>query len=329
MPAKFADVGEKDGDRQPIRHGGGCQSALVAPAPSAASVQDLALEVIRIRYWQHIMNEHLKEKRFNIPIHVSIGHEALAVAVNRTMGAGDQLVLTHRNMSYNLARAGQLESVYREYTLAADGVGRGVLGSMNLAQPDRGVVYTSSILGNNLPVATGLALANDVLQQPRLVIVLTGDGAMEEGTFYEGLVFARSQRLSLLFLVENNNNSMSSTIAERRCPIDVGKLCASVDIPFRSLSGNDVVEYAATLRDLRNESLAEKRPVCVEAAVRAYYQHAGPSPGWPTDPKRIDLKNGLMVEASPDDPLFVLRNRLGETAFDHLCKQVLAESRGA
>jgi hypothetical protein len=156
--------------------------------------------------------------------------------------------------------------------------------------------------------------------------VLTGDGAMEEGTFYEGLVFASSHRLPVLFLVENNDQSMSSTIAERRCPIQIGRLCAAVDIPFRSLSGNDVVEYAAQFRALRTLALEQRRPVCVEARVRAFCQHAGPSPGWPTDPKRISLQNGLIVEDSVDDPLFALGLRLGREKLDMLCKQVLAES---
>lgn len=298
---------------------------IVMTGAPAVSERVLAIEVLRIRYWQHIMNEHLKEKRFKIPIHVSIGYEALAVAVNRMMCDGDQLVLTHRNMSYNLARAGGLAPLYREYLLAADGVSGGLLGSMNLAQPDRGVPYTSSILGNNLPVACGLAMANEILQRLALVTVLTGDGAMEEGTFYESLVFARSQNLPVLFVVENNDQSMSSTIAERRCPIDIAKMCAAVDIPFHTLSGNDVVAYAATFQDLRARQLSQRSPACVEVHVRAFCQHAGSSPGWPTDPKRINLQDGLMVEASPDDPLFVLRNRLGGDTFDALSRQVLAE----
>ena len=289
-------------------------------------VEKLALEMLRIRYWQHIMNEHLKEKRFKIPIHVSIGYEALAVAVNRMMCDGDQLVLTHRNMSYNLARAGDLTPVYREYLLASNSMSSGALGSMNLASRDRGIAYTSSILGNNMPVACGLAMANAVLERRALVTVLTGDGAMEEGTFYESLVFAKSQKLRVLFLVEDNNQSMSSSIAERRCAIDLDKLCQSLDISCRALSGNDVVKYTNEMQAVREQVVSENTPACVIASVRAFCQHAGPTPGWPTDPKKIKLENGLMVEASLDDPLFVLRDRIGNISFDALCQQVLAES---
>jgi TPP-dependent pyruvate/acetoin dehydrogenase alpha subunit len=299
----------------------------LADAPmTGEAVRELALEVLRIRHWQHIMNEHLKQKRFKIPIHVSIGYEALAVAIHHMMADDDQLVLTHRNMSYNLARAGGLTPLYREYLLAPDSMARGVLGSMNLAQPDRGIAYSSSILGNNLPVACGLALANAIHERRALVTVLTGDGAMEEGTFYESLVFAKSQNLRVLFLVEDNNQSMSSTISERRCPIDLDKMCQSIAIPFRALSGNDVVHYVAELQAARELVLDDNAPACVTATVRAFCQHAGPTPGWPTDPKKIKLEDGLMVESSLDDPLYVLRKRVGDSLFDAWCQQVRAES---
>ena len=115
----------------------------------------LAQEVLQLRYWQHLVNEALKKNTFTVPVHVAIGHEAIAVAINNVMNADDQLVLSHRNIEYNLARRGSLNPVVQEFLMSPDGAAKGKLGSMNLAQADSGVVYTSSILGNNLPVACG------------------------------------------------------------------------------------------------------------------------------------------------------------------------------
>jgi len=288
--------------------------------------RQLVLEVFRLRYWQHRMNEDLKKKKFKIPIHVAIGHEALAAAVSRVMLKEDQLVLTHRNMAYNLARAGTLEEVYAEYQLSPAGAAGGKLGSMNLADRKRGVVYSSSVLGNNIPVACGLALAKQVKRDPGFVIVLTGDGAMEEGPFYEGLVFSKTIRLRMLILVENNDMSMSSTISQRRCDIDVQALCGSVGIPFRALRGNDPFEYLSALRAVRSLALEQETPVCMEAQLGSINQHAGPTPGWPTDPKNISLERGLVVEETDRDPLFVLKQRIGEELFEEFSNQVLSES---
>jgi len=288
-------------------------------------VSKLASAVLRLRYWQHVMNERLKEKSFSIPIHLGFGHEALAVALDHTMEAGDQLVLSHRNITYNLARAGALKPLYDEYKLKADAMAGGQLGSMNLVNPDRGIVYSSSILGNNVSVACGLALGRQVMARPGIVTVLTGDGAMEEGQFYESLVFAKSQDLKVLFVVENNDMSMSSTIDERRCAIDVEQMCAALDIPFYSFQGNDVFEYSPALKLAREAVDGRQAPVCIEAHLAALNQHAGPTPGWPTDPKTISLENGLVVEQSSNDPVYVLQKTIDSQAFAELTREVLAE----
>ena len=67
-----------------------------------------ARQVLQLRYWQHLLNEDLKQKRFRVPVHLAMGHEALAVAVSAAMSESDQMALTHRNVAYNLARAGSL-----------------------------------------------------------------------------------------------------------------------------------------------------------------------------------------------------------------------------
>ena len=287
----------------------------------------LARQLIQLRYWQHVMNEALKQKRFAIPIHVAFGHEAIATAVSASMRPEDQLVLTHRNMAYNLARAGDLTPLYEEYVLSPEGVGRGRLGSMNVANPARGVEYASSILGNNIPVACGLALAKQVKQEPGLVIALTGDGAMEEGAFYESVVFATSQRLRVLIIVENNNYSMSSTIPQRRCPIAIDAICRAVDMPYWPLAGNDVTAYAQTLQQARAAIADGAGPGCLEVQLSTLCQHAGPTPGWATDPKSIRLERGLIVEETANDPAFVLKQSLGAERFEALCEQVLDEQQ--
>jgi TPP-dependent pyruvate/acetoin dehydrogenase alpha subunit len=196
---------------------------------------------------------------------------------------------------------------------------------MNLTNPNRGIAYSSSILGNNLSVACGIALAKRVRGEDQAVFVLTGDGAMEEGQFYESLVFARSHDLAVVFIVENNDQSMASTIAERRVPISIGHLCASVDMPFVGLAGNDSFHYAGAVQAVRDDVVRARRPACIEVQLAALAQHAGPTPGWPTDPKRISLDDGLVVSRSDVDPVHVLRGLIGAEALDDLCREVMDE----
>lgn len=287
--------------------------------------RQLAWEVVRLRYWQHLVNEGLKEGKIpKVPVHVAIGNEAIAVAICNMMQPEDELALSHRNMAYNLARRGEFGPVYREYLMEPTGVAGGKLASMNLTQPELGIVYSSSILGNNVPVACGLALGKQTLDEPGIVIALMGDGSIEEGSFYEGLVFAKTHGLRLLMIIENNDHSMSSTVAQRRCPISVGDMCAAVEVPFRQMRGNNVWKYLDNVQDARR-TVHEGGPMCIEVFVEALTNHSGPTPFGPSDPKNLSLDNGLIVEQSPNDPVYVVEQSIPTSAMAEMTDRVFAE----
>ena len=287
----------------------------------------LAWEVVRLRYWQHLVNEDLKAGKIpKVPVHVAIGNEAIAVAVCNMMQPEDELVLSHRNMAYNLARRGEFDPIYREYLMEPNGVAGGKLASMNLTQPELGIVYSSSILGNNVPVACGLALGKQTLGEHGIVIVMMGDGSIEEGSFYEGLVFSKTHRLRLLMIIENNDHSMSSTIDQRRCPIAVDDMCRAVEVPFRQMRGNDVWEYLDNVQEAR-QTVDEGGPMCLEVFVEALTSHSGPTPFGPSDPKELSLDNGLIVEQSRNDPVYVVEQSIPAAEMAEMTDRVFAEGR--
>ena len=129
-----------------------------------------AEKILRIRLGQMMVNEEYKSGKFKIPIHLSFGHEAIAVAVDSVMSRDDRLLLSHRNAAYNLARLGSLRPIWDEYFLMPKGLGGGKLGSMNLSNPAQGIIYSSSILGNNFPVSVGVAMAQKMLRPKGLAI---------------------------------------------------------------------------------------------------------------------------------------------------------------
>ena len=119
-------------------------------------------QLIWLRLAQMFVNERYKKGDFKIPLHLAFGHEAIAVAVDQSMKNNDCLMLTHRNIHYNLSRMKTLKEDLDEYYLKYSGIAGGKQGSMNMTNPQKGIFYTSSILANNLSVATGYALGNKV-----------------------------------------------------------------------------------------------------------------------------------------------------------------------
>lgn len=294
---------------------------------------EIARQILRVRLGQMMVNQRYKNKEFKIPIHLAMGHEAIAVAIDRVMKEQDRLCLSHRNIHYNLARQGTIKPEIDEYLLNSEGLNQGRSGSMNLSNESKGIVYTSSILGNNLPVATGLALGEKIKNSGGAVIVVTGDGAMEEGAFYESLVFARSNELPLLVIVENNQWSLATTISERRCHVNIEMMTESLGVNYMKLSANDTYEYIEQIEQFRKVVVENARPGCIEVELRTLGDwrlktdeypdgkfinyHAGPAP-------TVDLDDGAMISDSDEDPVFVLRKHFSETEIDQMAREVLS-----
>lgn len=278
---------------------------------------NIAKEVLRLRVSQLVINEKYKQGLFKIPIHLAMGHEAIAVSVDTVMTEQDFLVLSHRNIHYNLARSKLLRPILDEFLLDKCGLAHGQLGSMNLADRENNIVYTSSILGNNLSAAAGFALAQKVKKSHGVVFVVTGDGAIEEGTFYESLLFMKSVGLAVIIIVENNGWSMHTSISERRCPIDLSAFAASVGASYHLFKGNDVYKYIDCLTTLRECVSKSASPSIVEVklttlgglhvedhvskAGRFVHPHAGPV-------RTLDSHDLRAIENTPEDPIFILQN---------------------
>jgi pyruvate dehydrogenase E1 component alpha subunit len=299
---------------------------------------ELAEEILRLRLSQMLINEEYKAGKFKIPVHLALGHEATAVAVNHTVKDEDKLVPSHRNMEYNLVRAGKLRPILDEYLLKPTGLMQGRLGSMNLINPSRGIIYSCSILGNSVPVSIGIALAEKITEREGVTIIFGGDGSVEEGTFYEGLTMAKTFGVRLIFLIENNEWSLGTHISERRCPIDLEKLTSSVGVPYLKMEGNHAHKYIETLRSVRERVLRDSQPICVEVVVktlgdrrapptpefpegRYINYHAGPAP-------TVDILThfpGGILRESEDDPVFVLGEEIGREKLFALSEKVMQE----
>src|SRR4051794_14975011 len=104
----------------------------------------LVRSILRIRVGQQMINERYKAGDFKVPIHLAFGHEAVAVGVSQAMEKPDQLIGSHRNVHYHLARSTSLRAEIDEYLVLPEGLGRGRLGSMNLACASHAIPYASS-----------------------------------------------------------------------------------------------------------------------------------------------------------------------------------------
>jgi TPP-dependent pyruvate/acetoin dehydrogenase alpha subunit len=268
----------------------------------------LQSELLRIRVAQLTLNKLLTAGEFSIPVHLAIGHEAIAVSVVETMGTSDLILLNHRNLHYHLALGATLVELVDEYKLKASGLSQGKQGSMNLTAPKNKNIYTSNILGNNLGVALGVSKSQKMQNAESVTWVVTGDGAIEEGSFYETLLCSSSWQLPLVVVVENNRWSLGTEVSSRRIEIGLERLTQSLGVGYVHLKGNHLTDYVSKLNGVR-EIAKSGRPIVVEvdleslggyfveeAAGKRYINyHAGSA--------KIN-RNGPLIEQKNSDPLF-------------------------
>lgn len=270
--------------------------------------------LVFVRIAQLFVNELYKKSQFKIPIHLALGHEAIAIAIDDSMEDEDRLLVTHRNIHYHLARLSVVKPVIEEYKLTNSGMSCGQQGSMNLTNSELKIPYASSILGNNFGVGVGVSLGLQINNSDGVTFIITGDGAIEEGSFYEALLMSVGKRLPIIIVVENNQWSLASKIEDRRSLINLELLAKSVGASYCNLDGNDVFDYAKKMNEIRSKASIEKSTYIVEAHVatlgdwvlknddfpegKFVNYHAGPA-------KSLSLMNCPFIKQDSRDPIFV------------------------
>lgn len=170
-------------------------------------------------------------KKSPYPIHLAFGHEKIASALSIVKDQNDKFCLTHRNIHFNIAlsKKDEIKKIIDETLVLKSGINHGKYGCMTMRNKNAGILYTSSILGNNISVGLGIA---STLTNDSICWIQVGDGSIEEGAFYEALHFAVSRKLRVIFLLEDNNWSLGTSIIERRYNFNIAKLAKSLNVSY-------------------------------------------------------------------------------------------------
>jgi len=252
------------------------------------------------------------------PVHLSIGQESIAAALCGHLNIDDIAFGTHRGHGIYLARGGSLRGFYAELLGRVDGCSGGYGGSMHLIDRSAGFYGTSSIVGGAIPIAVGAAMG---VRAPRVVAVLFGDGASDEGILYESLNFAKLKGLPVIFVCENNRYSIYTHVCHRRCtqPHKIAEACniRTTYVPIEV--SNDVAALHEHLEGHIDYVRSGEGPLFIECeTVRAVDHHGGGS----------DVEKGLRPRieaelASRHDPLQAARRRLAPETVKEIDEEVI------
>jgi len=169
-----------------------------------------------IRRTEEKVREHYMEDEMKTPMHMSMGEEAIAVGICQALEAEDHVFGTYRSHALYLAKTQDTDDFFAEIYGKDTALLKGKGGSMHMFAPHHGFMGASAIVASIIPVAVGAAFANKRKGAAKLVAVFFGDGALDEGNFWESLNVACLMKLPILFVCEDNGLAVHTTTSQRQ-----------------------------------------------------------------------------------------------------------------
>ncbi len=210
--------------------------------------------------------------------HLYIGQEAVVVGMQAHTGADDQVITAYRDHGHMLAAGMDAKGVMAELTGRSTGYSRGKGGSMHMFSREKKFYGGHGIVGAQVPLGTGLAFANKYRGNKGVCLTYFGDGAANQGQVYESFNMAELWKLPVIYIIENNQYAMGTSVARSSALTDFSKRGVSFNIPGKQVDGMDVEAVAAAGGEAIEYCRAGKGPVILEMKTYRYRGHSMSDP---------------------------------------------------
>jgi pyruvate dehydrogenase E1 component alpha subunit len=236
-------------------------------------------------------------------LHLAIGEEATIVGGVAALRDSDYLISTYRSHGHALARGTSPDNVMAELFGKVDGTSGGRGGSMHIFDAERRFMGGYGIVGGNLPIGAGLALACDYKGTEDVTLCVFGDGASNQGTFGETMNLAALWKLPIVFMVTNNLFGMGTSIERHSAVTDLKVKGESFGVPGMECDGMDVVDTYRTTCEAIRRAREERQPILLEAETYRFRGHSM------ADPEEYRTKEQV-EEWRKKDPIIQFADRL-------------------
>ena len=233
--------------------------------------------------------------------HLYIGQEAVVVGMQSAIGDQDMVITTYRDHAHMLACGMDPNRVMAELTGRANGLSKGKGGSMHMFSTEKNFYGGHGIVGASVPLGAGLAFAQKYRDSDGVVLAYFGDGASNQGQVAETFNMARLWSLPVIFIIENNQYAMGTSVARSSAQTELYLRGASYGIPGEQVDGMDVLAVnkagAAAVAHCR----AGKGPTILEMKTYRYRGHSM------SDPAKYRTREEVQKIREERDPIDHLR----------------------
>jgi TPP-dependent pyruvate/acetoin dehydrogenase alpha subunit len=206
--------------------------------------------------------------------HLSVGQEATAVGAIAALREGDFIQSHHRGHGHMIALNADIKRMMAEMFGRVGGYCKGKGGSMHIADIKLGNLGANGIVGAGIPIATGAALGMKYMGTDQVVMCFFGEGGALEGEFHESLNFAGLHKLPIIYVIENNQYSLSTSIKRASAVEDLSSRASAYNMPGKRVDGMNVEAVFDAATEAINHVRKGDGPCLLECLTYRYYGHS-------------------------------------------------------
>ena len=236
--------------------------------------------------------------------HLYIGQEAVVVGMQMAIKEGDQVITGYRDHGHMLACGMDPKGVMAELTGRRGGYSKGKGGSMHMFSVEKNFYGGHGIVAAQVPLGTGLAFANRYRGNDNVTLTYFGDGAANQGQVYESFNMAKLWKLPVIYVIENNQYGMGTSVARASATTNLHKRGASFEIPGERVDGMDVRAVKAAGDQAAEWCRDGNGPIILEMLTYRYRGHSM------SDPAKYRSKEEVDKVRTENDPIEQVRSRL-------------------
>ena len=238
--------------------------------------------------------------------HLYIGQEAVVTGMQACLKEGDQIVTGYRDHGHMLACDMDPKGVMAELTGRKDGYSKGKGGSMHMFSREKNFFGGHGIVGAQVPIGTGLGLSNKYRGTDNICVTYFGDGAANQGQVYESFNMASLWDLPVVYVIENNQYAMGTSVARASAETELFKRGISFEIEGEEVDGMDVYAVKAAGEKAVKYARSGKGPYILEMKTYRYRGHSM------SDPAKYRKREEVDDIRTHHDPIDGLKGRILE-----------------
>ncbi len=210
--------------------------------------------------------------------HLYIGQEAITAGMEEVIRPDDYMITAYRDHGPALSRGVSPDACMAELYGKSTGCSRGKGGSMHFFSKEHNFLGGHGIVGGQIPLGAGFAFASKYRGEDKITICMMGDGAVRQGSLHESFNLAMLWQLPVIFIIENNEYAMGTSVARTSNVTDLYKLGLSYDMPSKPIDAMDAINVMEEMKEVVDHVRSGKGPYLVEMKTYRYRGHSMSDP---------------------------------------------------